>query len=63
MLSCAQNLEKSMTDNVLSTPVKLGNHTLTNRVVLPPLTRQRSAQPGDIATDLMAEYYRQRASA
>ncbi|QHF44510.1 alkene reductase [Pseudomonas sp. S35] len=52
-----------MTDNVLSTPVKLGHHTLTNRVVLPPLTRQRSAQPGDIATDLMAEYYRQRASA
>ncbi len=31
--------------------------------MLPPLTRQRSAQPGDIATDLMAEYYRQRASA
>lgn len=49
--------------NVLSTPVKLGRHTLNNRVVLPPLTRQRSAQPGDIATDLMAEYYRQRATA
>jgi len=52
-----------MTDNVLSTPIKLGHHTLNNRIVLPPLTRQRSAQPGDIATDLMAEYYRQRASA
>jgi len=52
-----------MTDRVLSTPVKLGHHTLNNRIVLPPLTRQRSAQPGDIATDLMAEYYRQRASA
>ena len=49
-----------MTDNVLNTPVKLGHHTLNNRIVLPPLTRQRSAQPGDIATDLMAEYYRQR---
>lgn len=47
----------------LNTPVKLGHHTLNNRVVLPPLTRQRSAQPGDIATDVMAEYYRQRASA
>lgn len=52
-----------MTTRVLNTPVKLGHHTLNNRVVLPPLTRQRSAQPGDIATDLMAEYYRQRASA
>ncbi|WP_338477551.1 alkene reductase [Pseudomonas trivialis] len=52
-----------MTANVLSTPVKLGHHLLNNRVVLPPLTRQRSAQPGDIATDLMAEYYRQRATA
>lgn len=44
-------------------PVQLGRHTLANRIVLPPLTRQRSAQPGDVATDLMAEYYRQRASA
>ncbi|WP_231423354.1 alkene reductase [Pseudomonas sp. Leaf59] len=52
-----------MTANVLSTPVKLGHHLLNNRVVLPPLTRQRSAQPDDIATDLMAEYYRQRATA
>ncbi|OPA84529.1 alkene reductase [Pseudomonas fluorescens] len=52
-----------MANSILSTPVTLGHHTLNNRVVLPPLTRQRSAQPGDIATGLMAEYYRQRASA
>lgn len=52
-----------MTDHVLNTPLQLGRHTLSNRIVLPPLTRQRSAQPGDVATDLMAEYYRQRASA
>ncbi len=52
-----------MTDHVLNTPVQLGHHRLNNRVVLPPLTRQRSAQPGDIATELMAEYYRQRAGA
>ncbi|MFD1911000.1 alkene reductase [Halodurantibacterium flavum] len=45
------------------TPVTLGRHTLRNRVVLPPLTRQRAAQPGDSATSLMAEYYRQRAGA
>jgi len=47
----------------LFTPVQLGRHTLRNRIVLPPLTRQRAAQPGDVPTDLMAEYYRQRASA
>ncbi len=28
-----------------------------------PLTRLRSIEPGDIPTPLMAEYYRQRASA
>ncbi|MDR5809164.1 alkene reductase [Caballeronia sp. LZ019] len=44
-------------------PVQLGQHTLRNRIVFPPLTRQRSAQPGDIATDLNARYYAQRASA
>lgn len=47
----------------LFTPIDMGRITLKNRIVLPPLTRQRSAQPGDIATDLMATYYRQRASA
>ncbi|MGE8497936.1 MAG: alkene reductase [Pseudomonas sp.] len=47
----------------LFTPLKLGRFTLKNRIVLPPLTRQRSAQPGDTATELMATYYRQRASA
>ncbi|WOI11693.1 alkene reductase [Thalassospira lucentensis] len=53
-----------MTSNqVYFKQVKLGRHKLTNRIVLPPLTRQRAAQPGDTATDLMAEYYRQRASA
>lgn len=44
-------------------PTKLGPYTLKNRLVMPPLTRQRSGQPGDIPTALMAEYYAQRASA
>ena len=44
-------------------PVTLGRHLLKNRIVLPPLTRQRSAQPGNVPTSLMAEYYRQRAGA
>lgn len=35
---------------------------LTNRIVMPPMTRSR-AGAGDVATDQMAEYYAQRASA
>jgi N-ethylmaleimide reductase len=44
-------------------PTTLGAHTLKNRIVLPPLTRQRSTQPGNVANELMAEYYQQRAGA
>ncbi|WPP01671.1 alkene reductase [Pseudomonas sp. HR96] len=44
-------------------PTSLGAITLKNRIVMPPLTRQRSGQPGDVATPLMASYYQQRASA
>ena len=44
-------------------PVTLGFHTLKNRIVMPALTRQRSGQPGDVPTSLMATYYGQRASA
>ncbi len=47
----------------LFTPTTLGPYTLKNRIVLPPLTRSRSSQPGNIPNDLMAEYYSQRASA
>ena len=36
--------------------------TLRHRVVMAPLTRLRSDQPGDVPGDLMAEYYAQRAS-
>ncbi|WP_028452386.1 alkene reductase [Chitinilyticum aquatile] len=42
---------------------KLGPATLANRIVMPPMTRSRASQPGDIANALMAEYYAQRASA
>nr|WP_314487103.1 alkene reductase [uncultured Pseudomonas sp.] len=47
----------------LFTPTTLGPYTLRNRIVMPPLTRSRSSQPGDVPNDLMADYYRQRASA
>ena len=52
-----------MKDSVLFTETRLGPFTLKNRIVLPPLTRSRSSQPGNIANDLMATYYRQRAGA
>ena len=44
-------------------PTTLGPYTIKNRIVMPPLTRQRSGQPGDVPTALMATYYQQRASA
>jgi N-ethylmaleimide reductase len=45
----------------LFSPVKLGSYTLTNRMVLAPMTRLRAV--GSIPTPLMATYYAQRASA
>jgi len=44
-------------------PLTLGNITLPNRVLMAPLTRSRADNPGRVPTLLMAEYYRQRASA
>lgn len=41
---------------------QLNNISLKNRVVMPPMTRSRAAN-GEIPTDLMAEYYSQRATA
>ena len=52
-----------MSTQPLLTHVTLGRHVLKNRIAFPPLTRQRSLQPGDIASDLMATYYQQRVSA
>lgn len=46
----------------LFTPITLGNLELKNRVVMAPMTRSR-AEPGDMPTALMAEYYRQRSGA
>lgn len=47
----------------LFTPLKMGAITAPNRVLMAPLTRLRSIEPGDIPTPLMGEYYRQRATA
>jgi N-ethylmaleimide reductase len=43
-------------------PINLGAIKLTNRIIMAPMTRDR-AGPGDVPSQLMVEYYRQRASA
>lgn len=52
-----------MSSEKLYSPLKVGAITAANRIFMAPLTRLRSIEPGDIPTPLMAEYYRQRASA
>ena len=52
----------SNTSSKLFTPVDFGPLHLKHRVVMAPLTRSRSIQPDSIPSDLMAEYYGQRAS-
>src|SRR5258708_23178448 len=46
----------------LFSPVTIGPITLRHLVVMAPLTRSRSRQPGDIPRELMLQYYSQRAS-
>lgn len=43
--------------------LEAGDLTLKNRVVMAPLTRMRSKQPGNVPYDLNADYYAQRAGA
>lgn len=42
---------------------RFGSIELANRIVMAPLTRMRSSQPGNVPNALMARYYSQRASA
>ncbi|WP_424983109.1 alkene reductase [Maritalea sp. S77] len=42
---------------------RIGAIDVDNRVVMAPMTRSRSTQPGDVPNEMMAEYYAQRASA
>ena len=74
----SSNFRKNLgqaTANILAVLVQLGGHipveatvlcagriNLFHRVVMAPLTRQRSEQPGDVPGPLMVEYYAQRAS-
>ena len=53
---------KPLNTNKLFTPIQVGPLELKHRVVMAPLTRSRSIQPGSIPGDMMLEYYSQRAS-
>jgi N-ethylmaleimide reductase len=53
---------KTLSADKLFTPIQIGPMELKHRVVMAPLTRSRSVQPGSIPGDLMLEYYTQRAS-
>lgn len=52
-----------MKNEMLFESIELGPFSLRNRIVLPPLTRSRSTQPGNIPNEWMREYYAQRAGA
>lgn len=45
----------------LFTPTKLGRYELQNRIAMAPMTRSRAGNDGT-PTELMTEYYAQRAS-
>lgn len=49
--------------HALFEPMPLGPLRLPNRMVMSPMTRARSAQPGNVPTAAMARYYAQRAGA
>jgi N-ethylmaleimide reductase len=49
-------------ESMLFSPENVGEISLKHRVVMAPLTRSRSEQPGDIPGKLMLEYYSQRAT-
>jgi 2,4-dienoyl-CoA reductase-like NADH-dependent reductase (Old Yellow Enzyme family) len=56
-----QSLKQEIPMNTLFSPVKVGPYQLSHRVAMAPLTCMRF-DPGDIPSDLMVEYYTQRAS-
>jgi N-ethylmaleimide reductase len=46
----------------LLSPLQVGDVHLSHRVIMAPLTRLRSSQPGDVPNALMAKYYAQRST-
>jgi N-ethylmaleimide reductase len=59
----AQETFTMNSSNTLFSPISFAGVTAPHRVVMAPMTRARSSQPGDIPNALNAQYYAQRASA
>jgi N-ethylmaleimide reductase len=47
----------------LFTPISIAGYDVPHRIVMAPMTRARSTQPGDVPNATNAQYYAQRASA
>jgi len=54
--------ERARETSRLFEPIVVGSVALSNRIVMAPMTRNRAGE-GNVPTPMMAEYYRQRASA
>lgn len=54
--------QNASVSSALHTSNQVGAYTLSHRVVLAPMTRLRTIQPGDIPSPMMADFYGQRAS-
>ncbi len=50
-------------DKSLFSPLKMGSLTLSNRMVMAPMTRDRAAADGNVPQEMNVIYYRQRATA
>jgi N-ethylmaleimide reductase len=53
---------KEQNMSILFTPIRVGRHTLSNRLIMAPMTRSRADDNG-VPGELVALYYAQRASA
>jgi N-ethylmaleimide reductase len=63
LLAPPVNRRRRLTLDALFQPLTVGANRLSHRVVMAPLTRMRSRQPGDVPQAMNAVYYGQRASA
>jgi N-ethylmaleimide reductase len=50
-------------ESSLFSPLRLGTYHLSHRIVMAPLTRMRAGQPGNVPSELNAQYYAKRATA
>lgn len=55
-------IEEFNVDDIFKT-MRIGRHTLRNRMVMAPMTRSRADDDTGVPSELAAEYYRQRAGA